>query len=232
LVSLVRTELVNDPAVGWAGDGSHVHPDTTWYYGGSLGGIQGASLTAISPDVTRAALSVPGAGWSTMLQRSIHYASIEFIVDALYPDPLSQSAFLAMLQTFFDRSDPAGLARDLAANDEKVILLQEAIGDVQVPNLSTDLLARAMGAHQLEEAPYPIFGLDLLTGPSTGPALTQFILPDALEDYTPPESNTTPTTENGVHGEAPTSDVALAQLIRLLDTGSIIHPCEGACDPD
>ena len=232
LVSLVRSALVNDPAVGWAGDGTHVHPATTWYYGGSLGGIQGASFTAISPDVTRAALSVPGAGWSTMLQRSIHYRNIELVVDNLYPDPLSQSAFLAMLQTFFDRSDPAGLARDLASDSSKVVLLQEAIGDVQVPNLSTDLLARSMGAHHLDEAPYPVAGLELRNGPTTGPALSQYVLPDALADYSPPDTNTTPTTENGVHGDAPTSDVALAQLSWLLDAGEIIHTCDGPCDPD
>ena len=189
-------------------------------------------FTSISPDITRAALSVPGAGWSTMLQRSIHYGNIELIVDALYPDPLSQSAFLAMLQTFFDRSDPAGLARDLADDSSKVVLLQEAIGDVQVPNISTDLLARSMGAHHLDEAPYPIAGIELRTGPTTGPALTQFVLPDELAEYTPPDTNTTPTTENGVHGRAPTSEVALEQLSWLLANGTITHPCDGACDPD
>ena len=232
LVSLVRTELVNDPTIGWSGDGSHVHPDTTWYYGGSLGGIQGASFTSVSPDVSRAVLAVPGAGWSTMLQRSIHYANIELVVDALYPDPLSQSAFLAMLQTFFDRSDPAGLARDLADDTSKVVLLQEAIGDVQVSNVSTDLLARAMGAHHLEEAPYPVAGLDVRTGPTTGPALSQYVLPNALDFYTPPETNVTPDTENGVHGDAPTSNAALEQLGYLLATGTIVHTCDGPCDPD
>ncbi len=232
LVTLVRTELVNDPAVGWTGDGTHVHPDTTWYYGGSLGGIQGASFTAISPDISRSVLAVPGAAWSTMLQRSIHYSNIEFVVDTLYPDPLSQSVFLAMLQTFFDRSDPAGLARNLADQDDKVVLLQEAIGDVQVSNVSTDLLARSMGAHHLDEAPYPVAGLALQAGPTTGPALTQYVLPDALDDYTPPETNTTPTEENGVHGDAPTSAKALEQLAWLLETGTIVHTCDGPCDPE
>jgi hypothetical protein len=112
------------------------------------------------------------------------------------------------------------------------VLLQEAIGDVQVPNISTDLLARAMGAHHLDEAPYPIVGLELLEGPTTGPALTQYILPDALAEYTPPTTNTTPSTENGVHGEAPTSAVALEQLSWLLAMGTAVHTCDGICDPD
>jgi len=232
LVELVRTELVNDPAIGWDGDGTHVHDETTWYYGGSLGGIQGASFTAISPDVSRAVLAVPGAGWSTMLQRSIHYGNIELLVDTLYPDPLSQSVFLAMLQTFFDRSDPAGLSRSLATDTGKVVVLQEAIGDVQVPNVSTDLLARAMGAHHLDEAPYPVVGIDTLTGPTSGPALSQYILPDAIAAYMPPETNTTPTEENGVHGDAPTTQVAFDQMFALMSTGQAVHTCDGVCDPD
>ena len=65
LVELAHTELVNDPAIGW-NDGTHLDRDQTWYYGGSLGGIQGASFTAVSPDVTRSVLAAPGAGWSTI----------------------------------------------------------------------------------------------------------------------------------------------------------------------
>lgn len=232
LVELAHTELVHDPALGWAGNGAHLDRDRTWYYGGSLGGIQGASFTAVSPDVMRSVLAVPGAGWSTMFQRSIHFGNIETLIDILYPDPLSQSVFMAMLQTFFDRSDPAGLARGLADDPSKVVLLQEAVGDVQVPNVSTDLLVRSMGAHHLVEAPRPIPGVSVVAAPSAGPALTQYVLPDALAEYTPPEDNTVPTTENGVHGRGPSSVEAVGQAIHLLATGEAVHPCAGVCDPD
>lgn len=232
LVELAHRELAFDPALGWEGSGTHLDRSQTWYYGGSLGGIQGASFTAVSPDVSRAVLAVPGAGWSTMFQRSIHFSNIELLIDALYPDPLSQSVFLAMLQTFFDRSDPAGLAHDLALDTDKTVLLQEAVGDVQVPNVSTDLLVRSMGAHHLDEAPRRIPGVAVETGPSTGPALTQLVLPDALAAYTPPESNVVPTEENGVHGDGPTTPQAIGQALELLSTGLAVHPCDGPCDPD
>ena len=201
LVELAHEELVHDPATG------------------------------ISPDVSRAVLSVPGAGWSTMFQRSVHWGNIEILIDVLYPDPLSQTVYLSMLQTFFDRSDPSGLARSLADDPDKVVLLQEAVGDVQVPNLATDLLVRAMGAHHLVEAPRPIAGVAVMDGPSTGPALTQFVLPDALAEYTPPETNVVPEQQNGVHGDAPRSDEALWQTLELLSTGLAVHPCDGPCDP-
>ncbi len=232
LVELAHQELSRDPEVGWAGHGGHLDRSRTWYYGGSLGGIQGASFTAISPDVSRAVLAVPGAAWSTLFQRSIHFSHIETLIDVLYPDPLSQSVFLSMLQTYFDRSDPAGLARDLGADPDKSVLLQEAVGDVQVANVATDILARSMGAHHLEEAPRPVAGLPVMSGPTTGPALTQTVLPDALADYTPPETNQVPTRENGVHGRGPTTAQSLYQAIVLLQTGEVVHPCDGPCDPD
>jgi len=232
LVELAHEELSRDPEVGWAGNGGHLDRSRTWYYGGSLGGIQGASLTAISPDISRSVLAVPGAAWSTLFQRSIHFGNIELLIDVLYPDPLSQSVFLSMLQTLFDRSDPAGLARNLGDDPSKVVLLQEAVGDVQVANVATDILARSMGAHHLDEAPRPIPGIPVLAGPTTGPALTQVVLPDALAEYTPPETNEVPTDGNGVHGNGPTTEQALLQALLLLQTGEATHPCDGPCDPD
>ncbi len=232
LVELAHTGLANDPAVGWAGNGAHLDRSRTWYYGGSLGGIQGASFTAVSPDVSRSVLSVPGSAWSTMFQRSIHFRTIELLIDVVYPDPLSQSMFMSMMQTFFDYSDPAGLARGLADDPSKVVLLQEAVGDVQVANVSTDVLVRSMGAHHLVEAPRAIPGVATTAAPSVGPALTQFVLPDNLDAYTPPEDNTVPTQENGVHGQGPSSEEAVGQALHLLATGEIIHPCDGPCDPD
>lgn len=232
LIELAHTELSADPSVGWAGNGGHLDRSRTWYYGGSLGGIQGASLTAISPDISRSVLAVPGAAWSTLFQRSIHFRHIEVLIDILYPDPLSQSVFLSMLQTFFDRSDPAGLARDLGDDTSKVVLLQEAVGDVQVSNVATDILVRAMGAHHLDEAPRPIPGVPVEAGPTVGPALTQTVLPDALDAYTPPETNVVPTTENGVHGNGPTTEESLWQALELLGSGQAVHPCDGPCDPN
>ena len=64
-----------------------------------------------------------------------------------------------MSQTFFDWSDPGNLTHLLSeAASPKDIVLQEAIGDCQVANMTTDLLARAMNASHLENATDPIGG--------------------------------------------------------------------------
>jgi hypothetical protein len=236
LIPLMQDQLVEDESLGgWA---EPLLSDAVYYYGGSLGGIQGSSFVSITPEVSRAVVSVPGAGWCHMIQRSTNFSPIEAVIDALYPDPLSQLVFIHLMQTSFDRSDPAVLTGLLNNTDEfpdrepPVILLQEAIGDVQVPNLTTDILVAGMGARMLETATDPIYGIDTVTGPATGVALTQYRLPENLAEYFPPDENVIPDGNNGVHGEAPTSEPALEQVEILVSTGFMEHVCDGPCDPD
>ena len=58
------------------------------YMGYSLGGIYGASITAFSPDIDRAALWVGGSGFSTFIERSTNYAAFSdgFAVSQAYPE--------------------------------------------------------------------------------------------------------------------------------------------------
>ena len=208
-----------------------VDPDRVWYYGISLGGIQGASQTALSERIDRAVLAVPGAGWAGMIQRSIHFEQLDAVLDLMYGDPLGQGVFLGIVQSRFDRSDPGSIAT-LLRDQDKVVILQEAVGDCQVPNIATDLLARSVGAVQLGPPTDPVFGLEEVEGPVVVPALTQIRVPDDLDAYFPPDTNTIPETDNGVHNSAVLQEATYAQIEHLFRTGEAIHPCEGPCDPD
>lgn len=238
LVELALGKLQSDPAIGRTHRKPLLDPKSVFYYGVSLGGIQGASQVAISPRISRAVLAVPGAGWSHMIQRSTQFSPIERVIDQRYPDPLTQNFFTAILQTFFDFSDPAILAPLMHGDPSqpdapaKVVLLQEAIGDCQVPNMATDLLARAIGASHLEVATDPVFGLGTINGPTKAPVLTQFRVPDRLEEFMPPDENTIPLRDNGVHNAAVLQKVAFEQVGGLFSTGRVSHPCRGRCDPD
>ena len=236
LVELALEELPVDPQLALGAD--LIDPEQVYYYGISLGGIQGTSLTGISPHIRRATVAVPGGGWTHMIQRSVHFSEIETLMDLLYPDPLSQTLFISLLQGFFDRSDPINLGR-LVAGDltlpeapEKVLLIQEAIGDCQVPNLATDTLARALGAAHLEEAPAPIYGLSTVSGPTRAVALTQYVMPERIASYLPPDENTIPTQNNGTHSAIIDETPSLLQAVGLVLTGESSHPCTGPCDPD
>jgi len=204
-----------------------------YYYGVSLGGIQGTSLTGLDEEISRSSLAVPGAGWVNMMQRSVHFAEIDTLMDLLYPDPLTQLVFINALQSWFDASDPVNLGRLIPERGTQTVLVQEAIGDCEVPNLATEILVRTVGASHLETAIDPIYGVDTVSAPlSDDVALTQILLPDSVAEYMPPEQNTIPTQNNNVHSDAITTDVAMSQVLTLVETGTVVNPCDGACDPD
>lgn len=213
-------------------------PDDLTYYGVSLGGVQGSTFLSLCPEVQRAVVAVPGAGWGHMIQRSTHFSAIETVIDALYPDPLSQLLFISLMQHDFDRSDPATMGALLGADPDfperalPTVILQEGIGDVQVPNLATNILARRLGAAHLEVAGTRIEGLPTVPSPATGVVLTAITLPELLADYTPPDENTIPVRDNGVHGEVPLAAQQLNQLRALIRDGQAVHLCDGPCDPN
>ena len=237
LIELVKGAFAEDPQL-MVTESRLVDSERIHYYGASLGGIQGASLVSLSRDIRRAALGVPGASWSNMLPRSIVYQPIRAIVDLRYPDPLIQQIFIAMMQVLFDHSDPINVSKLMYAEPlddaptERVVVLQEAVGDCQVPNPSTRMLARAVGARQMAPFVEPVFGLEEVEGPTTLPVLWQVLMPDRVEAYRPPLTNVLPAEDNDVHFRANLLPATLAQLIHLLEEGEIEQYCEGPCDPD
>jgi hypothetical protein len=240
--TLVLTELglgalTEDEAV-WSGEGPLIDPSRVYYYGVSLGGVQGSSFVSLSPRVVRAIMAVPGAGWSHMIHRSIVFEQLQQVATLVYPDPLHQQVYVAMVQAHFDHSDPVNLSRLFLreplpdAPEGRVGLLQEGIGDCLVPNLATRILARAMGVGQLTPAVAPVFGLTPVAAPTTESVLFQIALPENLAEYTPPTTNVLPARDNDVHRDAVLAAPSLEQVRALVGDGEILHPCDGPCDPD
>lgn len=235
LVETTRDQLQNDDMVRVST--GPLLTDDVYYYGVSLGGIQGTSAVSLSPRITRAVLAVPGGAWASLLTRSVVYTPVKTLIDINYPDALLQTTFIALVQTRFDGSDGVNVGqlmfrRPLADAPARTVVFQEAIGDCQVPNLATRILARAVGLKQLEPYYEPVFGLDSVASPTTEPVLHQLAMPDRLMSYTPPDDNTLPTMDNGTHSESIQVATSLEQVTHLFETGEIIQPCDGVCDPD
>jgi hypothetical protein len=143
-------------------EGLTVDRDALFYDGNSQGGIYGGSLVAISPDVRRGVLGVPGMNYSTLLRRSVdfdQYAHGDF-ADGVpaegglydnYPSELERPLILALMQMLWDRSDPNGYAAHMThdplpntpAHD---VLLHVGFGDHQVADVTTEVEARTIGA--------------------------------------------------------------------------------------
>ncbi len=237
LIELSLDELNRDPMVR-VGAGNVIDPSRVYYYGVSLGGIQGSSLVSVSRHIARAIVAVPGGSWSNILPRSIVYSPIKTFVDMRYPDPLLQAQFIALLQGRFDHTDGINLAT-LAFRDplpdaprNRLVVMQEAIGDCQVPNLTSRMLARAFGVSQMTPAVEPVFGLTPVTSPADTSVLAQYELPTNLRAYTPPDTNLVPTMDNNTHSDSVSLPSALAQVRALLETGRVVQSCEGTCNPD
>jgi hypothetical protein len=127
-----------------------IDPSKLYYDGNSQGGILGGSLTAISPDFTRAALGVPGMGYSTLLTRSIDFKTYASILYPAYPNELARPLVLSLVQMLWDRSEPNGYAQTMTSGMPNTpnhqVLLNVALGDHQVTDYQAEVEARTIGA--------------------------------------------------------------------------------------
>jgi hypothetical protein len=152
--------LLSDPAFRRPDGGAAYDRSHLFYDGNSQGGIYGGALTAIAPDFTRATLGVPGMNYSTLLTRSVDfdtYANGEVGTDTPfglydnYPSLLERPLILAIIQTLWDRADPNGYAQHMTSDPypntpAHEVLLQVGFGDHQVADVTTEVMARTIGA--------------------------------------------------------------------------------------
>ena len=150
-----------------------------YYDGNSQGGIYGGTVCAVSIDVRKCVLGVPGMDYSILLPRSSDYVAennvegTDFskfhpddpttakdlvgyseLFDSSYPDQSQRLLILDLAQTLWDRSDPNGYASHMAGGlpntPSHKVLLQVAYGDHQVANITAETEARTIGAHGFE----------------------------------------------------------------------------------
>jgi hypothetical protein len=238
LQKLGKGALKDDPKVK-LGPGDLIDTSHVYYWGASLGGIEGTGFVAINDDIQRAVFGVPGSAWCTMISRSIVFPPIRAFLEPHYPDPLEFTLALSVIQSRFDNADPANLGKLLfqkplpdAPKDRRVIF-QESIGDSQVPNMTTELLARSVGVKLMTPSVTPVFGLDPVTSPAPGndSVLVQFRLPN-YDKPLPPEDNVPPAQDNDVHHDMNFLPNAQAQIVKLWFEGAVEQSCDGPCDPD
>lgn len=229
LTRLFKTKMKDDPALQVNG---HAVTDASqiYYYGISDGGIQGGTFMALSEDIVRGVLNVPGCEWSLMMLRSHDFQGLKTLLDSVYPDQLDQQVLVAAMQSYWDFSDPATFAphvigAPLPSAPAKRILVQEAIGDAQVPNIATRVLVRTLGVpgNDLEQ---PVWGVSDMPAPLDS-AYTQWdIHPMPL----PPDGDIPPPTDNGAHEDIRALPLLVQQLQAFFTpTGQVVQTCTGPC---
>lgn len=151
------------PAIDWDGDGQPDFRSDVGYWGNSLGSIMGASLVSVDPRVKAAVLNVPGGGLSNILTGDEIRDRIGLLLVALtnltFQSPeyfASFPFFRAVAQLVIDPGDPVNVGQLLPPG--RAVLAQEGVGDVTIPNFTTENLAAAMR-------------LEVATGPRAGEGL-------------------------------------------------------------
>ncbi len=236
LCRAMRAQLDKLPALGkWK---VKVNPDELFYSGISQGGIFGASFVALSPDVKRGHLGVPGNNYSLLLQRSTDFENFFLILASSYSFPPDQAVTLAAMQQLWDATDPVSHYRHLMVephpgNTPHQVLLGPARGDYQVAVVSNEILARSGLGVQLM-APYDgsrkVFGTTEQAYPYVGSGVVLWHFGNPW----PPAGNQPPSDPPGdPHGKPRREAGNSRQMVHFFRTGEIIDVCAGLpCGPD
>ncbi|WP_244923834.1 hypothetical protein [Enhygromyxa salina] len=229
---LIQGKLADDPIMQGVG-GSMVDPVDPWYFGGSQGGIFGSCYMALSPDVTRGVLAVPGQPYSLLLNRSVNFSQFFTLINTVYPDKLDLRLFVELVQLQWDRAEPSGFTRHiiedpLPGSYEKDVLLLVSIGDHQVTTLGAHMMARELGVPQIGPANRPdLFEIDVVEQPYAGSAMIEYgwgLGPEPIENV--------PMTEGeDPHGKLADIPIAVITVEQFLRTGVVESFCDDVCDP-
>lgn len=207
------------------------------YAGASNGGTQGLVIMATSSQFQRGAAVVPGGGWSHMMQRAVQWNTLGALMRDKYPNDYDLQLAIALSQQLFDPVDSMNYVDELVENrvdgrTDVQVQLHEAVGDTQVSNLVSEMLARTMDAGLISPSPRDVWGLDelILDSPRTDLSVALYIYDEGHDPL--PLDNVAPAEENGTHDGVRKLQSYIDQVGPFLEDGTFTHTCEGACDPN
>jgi hypothetical protein len=229
---MMKTSIADDPELQYMG-APLVDTSTVHYYGGSQGGIMGPCVVALSPDVERGVLAVPGQPYNLLLDRSVDFEPFADLVANSYEDAFDRLMLLGLLQIMWDRGEPSGYSRHLSSDplpgsSVHDVLMMVSIGDHQVPTVGAHVMARAIGAVNVgDPLNRTVWGVEEATGPVTGSAMIEhdFGLPAE------PLGNVPMTEGDDPHGALAGVPAAVQAVDQFLRTGQVQLYCDGVCDP-
>ncbi len=229
LMRLMRGRFARDPNLVFGGV-SVVDPTQRFYRGDSQGGIFGATYMALTTDVTRGLLGEPGMPYSLLFNRSVDFDGFSFVLHVLYKNPIDVQIVFALLQMWWDETEPDGwapyIAHDmLPGTPAHDVLIDVALGDHQVTPLGAHVLARAVSAKNVKPVQRDVFGVEAADPPFTGSAMVEwdFGLPPAPETNVPDDDGADP------HGKLRLLEPAYQQADRFFRTGVVGSACPSPC---
>jgi len=215
--------------------GAAIDGGKRYYFGGSQGGILGASIMALNRDIERALLAVPGQPYNLLLNRSVNFDEFAPLFYANYDwNALDAQMNLALIQGLWDRAEPTGYSKYIRTNrlpntPAHEVLIQVSKSDHQVTNLGAHIMARTIGeVVNLAPTIRDVWDIDVVSGEHFGSAMIEidFGNPEAPLLNIPPWGDTM----RDPHGRATELEALGPVLLDFYENGRIINPCDGPCD--
>jgi hypothetical protein len=217
--------------------GATVDGSKRYYFGGSQGGILGASLMALTTDVERGLLAVPGQSYNLLLNRSVNFDEFAPAFYANYDwNARDTQMNLALIQGLWDRAEPTGYSKYIRTNrlpdtPAHEVLIQVSKADHQVTNLGAHIMARTIGG-VVNLAPLirEVWGIEVVSGEHAGSAMLEvdFGNPDAPITNIPHWGDTM----DDPHGRATELTALGPVLVDFYENGVASNPCDGPCNED
>jgi hypothetical protein len=223
---MMRSSFAQDPTFG-----QYVDPARRHYLGISQGGIFGGTFMAITTEIERGVLDVPGQPYNLLLNRSVDFDVYLSLLQLGYTDPRDIQMVLAVTQMLWDHAEPTGYTRRIESNPfpgtpAHTVLIRAAIGDHQVTTLGAHIMARAVGAEHLDTGIREIWGLDPVSDQHDASTYVEydFGLPEIPLENVPFDECDDP------HGKLRSLPEARAQLDTFFRTGVVENTCtDGVC---
>ncbi|HQY63223.1 MAG: hypothetical protein IPF92_14525 [Myxococcales bacterium] len=235
LVRLLKGRFSRDVNVQRGdGGGALYDPKAIYYHGNSQGGTQGALVMAMSRDLERGTLGVPGVSVAWILARANQWRELAGSIGRNYPNPYDLSAIMSLVAVGWDRGDGSNFAKYISATPPKDgtpknVLLHVGVEDAQVNNDVSRVLGRMVGAKVLAPATSDIWGLPVVQGPLRGENVY------VEQDYgvpKRPKTNRPSAPETDTHAFPRKSRAMQEQSYVFFRTGEARHTCDGRCDPE
>lgn len=230
LAKLMMGDFRNNEVFNFGGQ-SVLDPSRRYYWGISQGGILGGMFLAVSDEIDKGHLGVPGSPYPLLLARSVDFDTYFDIIKFRYRNPIDRIMVLSFIGLLWDRAEPSGYLNLVARNPNKRALFDYALGDAQVTFLGAYFMARSMNAKifrgnvHCHNETVPIYGFDVLE--SAGPVTEGSVL--IGYEYAGigcgPIENIPPPKETDTHGRPRDDQRNKDNMISFFSTGAIYDFC-------
>jgi hypothetical protein len=218
-----------DPRYTKAGQ-PYYDPARLFYHGNSQGGTIGNIVISMSTDITRALLGTPGVAFAFLVSRATQWETLGPIIEGGYPEKRDMQVLLGLVQSAFDRFEPAAFIRRATQDPPPglplhQVLIHVAKEDKQVHNDVSAMNARVAGAKLLQPSLRPMWGVSSVASPTMESAVVEF-------DFGLPENpnpNRPVSNPDDPHDWVRKDPVAQDQGFHFFDTGTIQDFCGGPC---